>query len=73
MKIIAILLLAVGILMLVFRGFTFTREKKVADLGPIGINKKENKTIGWPVYAGAIAMAAGVFMLLPVRGKRKIN
>ena len=32
--------------------FSFTKEKKIIDLGPLEVNKKENKTIGWPVYAG---------------------
>jgi uncharacterized membrane protein HdeD (DUF308 family) len=64
MKITGIILIAIGIAMLVFRGFSFTQEKKVADIGPIEINKKEEKSIGWPMYAGALAMAVGVFMVL---------
>ena len=64
MKVLGFVLIAIGILMLVFRGVNFTQEKKVADIGPLEINKKEEKSIGWPIYAGGIAMAAGVFILL---------
>jgi hypothetical protein len=64
MKIAGIVLIAAGILMMIFKGFSFTQEKKVVDLGPVQINKKENKTIGWPVYAGGIAVAAGVLILV---------
>jgi hypothetical protein len=69
MKALGIVLIAVGILMLVFRGFNFTREKKVVDIGPVEINKKERDSVGWPMYAGGIAVAAGVVILL--MGKKK--
>lgn len=63
MKIFGIILIAAGILMLVLKGFNFTQEKKVVDIGPIEINKKENKTVVWPTYAGVIALVAGVAMI----------
>ena len=67
MKIFGIILIAAGILMLVFRSFSFTQEKKVVDIGPVEINKKENKTVGWPIYAGAIALVAGVVLVVADR------
>ena len=69
MKAFGIILIVAGILMLIFRSFSFTKEKKVIDAGPVEINKKENKTIGWPVYAGGIAVAAGVIILVAARKK----
>ena len=48
---------------------SFTTEEKVVDAGPLEINKKEDKTIGWPVYAGGIAVAAGVIILVAARKK----
>ena len=44
MKVVGIILIIAGILMLVFRGFSFTEEKKVVDVGPLEINKKEKKS-----------------------------
>ena len=70
MKIIGIILIAAGILMLVFRGINFTQEKKVVDIGPLEINKKENKSINWPMYAGAIAVVAGVVLVAAVRKQK---
>ena len=67
MKILATVLIVAGILMIVFRGFSVVTEKKVVDLGPVEINKKENKWIGWPTYAGAIAIAAGAIILMTNR------
>jgi len=64
MKVLGIVLIVAGILMFVFRGFNFTEKKKVVDLGPVEINKEENHHVGWPVYAGAVAVVAGVVVLL---------
>ncbi|MEO5593477.1 MAG: hypothetical protein ABIR15_16845 [Chitinophagaceae bacterium] len=69
MKVLATILIVAGILMIVFRGFSVQTEKKVVDLGPVEINKKENKWIGWPTYAGALAIAAGAIIL--VAGKKR--
>ena len=63
MKPLAFILIIAGILMLVFRNVSFTHEKKVVDLGPVQIDKKEKKTVEWPMYAGGIAIAAGVILL----------
>lgn len=63
MKILGIILIVAGILMFVFHNISFTHEKKVVDLGPVQVNKQEEKTIGWPNYAGAIAVVAGIAMI----------
>ncbi|GAO42434.1 hypothetical protein [Flavihumibacter petaseus] len=60
MKTLGIILIVAGIAMLLFRGINFTTEKKVVDLGPVEINKKEKKSVNWPLYAGAIVTIAGV-------------
>ena len=69
MKPLGIILIVVGIVMMIFRGFSFTREEKVVDVGPLEINKKDKKSVGWPLYAGGIAVAAGVIVLLAERKK----
>ncbi|MEP7164999.1 MAG: hypothetical protein ABI741_09895 [Ferruginibacter sp.] len=69
MRPLGIILIVAGILMLIFRGFSFTKEKKVVDLGPLEINKKEKESVGWPLYAGGIAVAAGVIVLLAAKKK----
>ena len=69
MRIFGIILIIVGILMFVFNGFDYQTEKRVADIGPVKINKTENHSIGWPVYAGAIAVLAGITVL--VTGRKK--
>ncbi len=69
MKTTGIILIIAGILMLVFTNINFTTEKKVADIGPVEINKKENNTVAWPSWVGGVVIAAGAVMF--IAGKRK--
>jgi len=64
MKTVGIVLIIIGIVMMVFRSFNFTEKKKVADIGPLEINKQENHTVNWPLYAGIVVTVAGVVVLL---------
>jgi uncharacterized iron-regulated membrane protein len=69
MKNLGIVLLALGIIMTIFTGFTFVTKKKVVDLGPVEINKEEKTPVYWSPITGGILMAAGVIIL--VVSKRK--
>jgi uncharacterized membrane protein YidH (DUF202 family) len=64
MKTIGLVLIVIGIVMMVFRSFNFTEQRKVADVGPLEINKEENHTVNWPLYAGIAVTVAGVVVLL---------
>ncbi len=69
MKVLGIILIVAGILMFVFRGINFTQEKKLVDIGPLEINKQEKKSVGWPMYAGGIAVVAGIIVLVADKKK----
>jgi drug/metabolite transporter (DMT)-like permease len=69
MKTFGIILIVAGIAMILFRGFSVQTEKKVVDVGPVEINKKENKWIGWPTYAGALIAIVGVVMVVADKKK----
>ncbi|MVT09024.1 hypothetical protein [Chitinophaga tropicalis] len=69
MKTFGIILIVIGIAMIVIRGFSVQTEKKVVDLGPVEVNKKENHWVGWPVYAGGIIIVAGIVLVLNGRKK----
>ena len=69
MKTVGIILIIAGILMIIFRGFSVSSEKKVVDAGPIQINKKENHWFGWPTYGGAIVSILGVVLILSDKKK----
>ncbi|HYK47130.1 MAG TPA: hypothetical protein VEV83_18265 [Parafilimonas sp.] len=70
MKGLAIALIIIGIVMMVFRSINFTHEEKVVDVGPLEVNKKENHTVNWPLFAGIAVTAAGVVILV-TSNKRK--
>lgn len=64
MKTIGIILIIAGIAMFIFRGFSVQTEKNVVDIGPLEINKKENKWVGWPTFAGAIVVVLGIVLVV---------
>jgi hypothetical protein len=63
------ILIVIGIIMMIIKGISIPVEKKVIDVGPIHVNKTENKWIGWPTYAGGILAVIGV--VLVVADKKK--
>ncbi len=70
MKIAAIVLIVAGILALAYGGFSYTRDKKVIDLGPIQATAKTRETVPIPPLLGGAAIAAGVIMLVMSSRKR---
>ena len=69
MKNLAIVLIAIGVLMTVFTGFTVLTKKEVVDLGSVEINKTEKTPIYWSPITGLVILGAGVVVLLVSRRK----
>lgn len=69
MKTFGLVLIIIGIAMILVKGFSVTTEKKVVDLGPLEVNKKENKWIGWPTYAGVGIAVVGAVLVFTDRKK----
>ena len=63
MKTVGWILIAIGIVMVLVKGFSVPVKKTLVDAGPIEINKTENKWIGWPTYAGGILVIVGIVMV----------
>ena len=70
MKIVAVVLIVLGVVALVFGGISYTKKEKVVDLGPIEATAKEKKTIPLPPVLGAIALVGGIVILVS-SGKNK--
>jgi hypothetical protein len=70
MKIAAIVLIVVGVIALAYGGISYTREKKVLDIGPIEATTKTRETIPLPPVLGVAAIAGGVVLLL-VSGRKR--
>ncbi|HSC46300.1 MAG TPA: hypothetical protein VLC94_10725 [Candidatus Acidoferrum sp.] len=60
---IGLALVVLGILALVYQGFTYTTHKKVVDIGPIQATKSEHNTIPLPPILGVIALIGGVVLI----------
>ncbi len=67
--IIAIILIALGIVALAYQGITYTTREKVVDIGPIQMTAEKTKTIPLPPVLGAVALVGGIVLL--VVGGRK--
>ena len=64
-KLIGIVLIALGVVFLAVRGFSYTKETHKADLGPLGsISVKEKERVTIPTWVGVVVVVAGVALLL---------
>lgn len=70
MKGIGIILIILGIVMLIWTGFTYTKKEKVADLGPLEINADKEKSVNWHPYVGGILLAGGIILIAVSPKKR---
>jgi uncharacterized membrane protein YidH (DUF202 family) len=66
---VAIVLIVLGVLALAYQGITYTTREKIVDLGPLKASVDKQKTIPLPPILGAVALAAGI-VLLVVGNKR---
>jgi len=64
-----IILIVVGIAMLIWTGFTYTKKEKIVDAGPIQISADKEKSVNWPPYAGGIILVAGVIVFVASKKK----
>jgi hypothetical protein len=70
LKIMAIVLIAVGIGVLLYGKFSYTKETHDLKLGPLEMTIKEKQTVNVPVWAGVAAIVAGGGLLLYASKKR---
>jgi len=64
MRIVAVLLIVLGVVGLIYGGITYTSRSHDAHVGPIDISIKEKKTVPIPVWVGVAAIVVGAVLLL---------
>ena len=70
MNLIGAILLGLGILALVYGGFTYTEDTDKLKLGPIHVEVKDRETVHIPVWLGiGVAVLGGVLLASRTRGK----
>jgi hypothetical protein len=68
-KMAAVVLIAAGVLGLVYGSFSYTRDTHEAKLGPIELSVKDKETVNIPVWAGVGVIVIGSALLL-IGGKK---
>ena len=63
-KLVAIVLIAAGLLGLLYGGFSYTKDTTTAKLGPLELTVKDKRTVNIPVWAGVSAILVGGALLL---------
>jgi uncharacterized membrane protein YdcZ (DUF606 family) len=63
-KVVAIALIAAGVLALVYGGFSYTKETHEAKIGPFEFSVEDKQRVNVPVWAGVGAIVAGGLLLL---------
>jgi UDP-N-acetylmuramyl pentapeptide phosphotransferase/UDP-N-acetylglucosamine-1-phosphate transferase len=59
-----VILIIIGVISLVFQGITYTRHKKVLQVGSFQATTEQHKTIPLPPIIGGVALVAGVVILM---------
>jgi drug/metabolite transporter (DMT)-like permease len=71
MKLAGIILIIVGVLALVYQGFSYTQTKKDAQIGPVEIQHQETHDVPLPPIVGGICIVGGV-VALAVGGRNNV-
>jgi uncharacterized membrane protein len=69
-KTIGLIMVVLGVVMLIWTGFTYTQREKVVDAGPIHISADKEHSVNWPPYAGGILLVGGIVVL--ATGKKSV-
>ncbi|MBU1137862.1 MAG: DUF3185 domain-containing protein [Proteobacteria bacterium] len=65
----AIVLIALGIMAFAYQGITYTTNEKVVDIGPLVVTAEKTKNLPLPPIVGALALAGGIVLLVIARKK----
>lgn len=67
MKTIGVILIALGVLSLVYGGISYNRNRTLVDVGSLNITTSEHRDIRVPTIVGALVLIGGVAMILTYR------
>lgn len=62
--VVGIVLIVIGVIALAYGGFSFTTSEKVAEVGPLKVEKEKTRSVPLPPVLGAVALIGGVVLLL---------
>lgn len=68
-KMMALVLIALGIIALVYQGISYQSQDRVVDLGPLHVTAERTHTLPLPPIAGGVALLGGIALLIFERKK----
>ena len=63
-KIVGAILIAVGLIGIVYGGLTFNTRKTLVDLGPIHATRNQTHSVPLPPIIGAVALIGGIALIM---------
>ena len=67
---VGLVLIALGVVALIYQGFTYTTRETVIDIGPIQATAEREKTFPLPPVLGIAAIVGGVALMMAGARKR---
>ncbi len=68
-KKVGIILIIVGVLMMIYTGFTYETKERVVDVGPVEINKTERHPVQWSPIVGGLLLVGGLLIVATDKNK----
>lgn len=62
-KLLAIVLIAIGIIAFAYQGISYTSRENVVDLGPLHVSAEKSHTLPLPPIVGALTLLGGLALL----------
>jgi hypothetical protein len=62
--VLGIMLAVLGILALVYQGFSYTRRENIIDVGPIHATRDDTERVPLPPIVGGLALLSGAALLV---------
>jgi len=69
-SVVGILLIIFGIATFAYKGFSYNKEEKVAEIGDLKLTAQETKTVYFPPILGGLSIAAGIVLVIAARIKK---
>jgi hypothetical protein len=66
----AVVLIVLGLVALVYQGFTYTTREKVVDIGSVHVMADKTRSVPLPPILGAVALLGGVMILALGAGRK---
>jgi len=67
--IIGVVLIALGVVSLVYQGFMYQTREKVLDLGPVEASRETRNWVPLPPILGGLALVGGIVMVISAARK----